>query len=158
MTSSDTLTYDQTTPHHPALSELGGGAKVNGLPPPDPVRMLTAEDCNQTAKQLTASCRVEPVAILQVEQAAGTYSKIAVTAKPTAVNLATFTLTKNGTGDVSITWPAGTFPSAQAKPKAHVTGNAPLLLGTESITNGARVRMQNAAGSPTDSHFDLEIF
>lgn len=158
MSSSNTLTYDQTPPHRPSVSELGGGAKVNGLPPPDPVRMLTAEDCNQTAQQIPSLARVTPVAILQVEQSAGTYSKIAATAQPSTVTTSTFTLTKNGTGDVSVTWPAGTFPSAIAKPKAHVTGNAPLLVATEAISNGARVRMQNAAGSATDSHFDLEVF
>lgn len=158
MPSSDTLTYDQSPPHRPALDELGGGAKVNGRPAPDPVRMLTAEDCNQTARQLAALARVTPVAILQVEQSAGTYSKIASTAQPTGVTTATFTLTKNGTGDVSITWPAGTFPSPIAKPRAHVTGAAALLVATEQIANGARVRMQNAAGTPTDSHFDLEVF
>lgn len=47
MSSSDTLTYDQTPPHRPAIDELGGGAKVNVAPEPDPVRQLRAEDINQ---------------------------------------------------------------------------------------------------------------
>lgn len=99
-----------------------------------------------------------PVAILQVEQSSGTYSKVAVTAAPTTVTTSTFTLTKNGTGDVSVTWASGTFPSKVAKPRAHVTGNAALMVATESISNGARVRMKNDSGTATDSHFDLDIY
>lgn len=159
MSSSDTLTYDQTPPHRPALDELGGGAKVNGTPAPDPVRMLTAEDVNQASQQLAALGRVAPLAILQIEQSAGTYSKIAVTAQPTGVDLATFTLTKNGTGDVTVSWSSGVFPSPVAKPRAHVTGATPLLIATEQVsTTSARVRMVAHDNTATDSHFDLEIF
>lgn len=159
MSSSNTLTYDQTPPHRPALDELGGGAKVNSTPEPDPVRQLRAEDVNQTAKQLAALGRVAPLAILQVEQSGGVYVKVAVAAQPNGVTLATFTLTKNGTGDVTVSWPSGTFPSPVAKPRAHVTGDTPLLIATEQYTvTSARVRMSAHDGTATNSHFDLEIF
>lgn len=159
MASSDVLTYDQSPPHRPALDELGGGAKVNGTPAPDPVRHLTAQDANQGAKQIEALGRVAPIALLQVEQTAGTYNKIAVTAQPTGVSLASFTVTKNGTGDVTVSWASGLLPSPVAKPRAHVAGATPLLIATQQVsTTSARVRMLAHDGTPTDSHFDLEIF
>lgn len=159
MASSDTLTYDQTPPHRPALDELGGGAKVNVAPEPDPVRQLRAEDINQLSGQAAAVGRVAPLAILQVEQLAGSYSRVAVTAQPTGVVLTTFTLTKNDTGDVTVSWPSGTFPSPVAKPRAHVTGSTPLLISTQQVSAiSARVRMTAHDGTATDSHFDLEVF
>lgn len=158
MSSSNTLTYDQSPAHRPALSELGGGAKVNGTPAPDPVRMYTAEDCNQTAQQIAAIGRVMPVALVQVEQSAGAYTLVAVSCAPSTPTTSTFTLTKNGTGDVSITWPAGTFPSAVAKARAHVTGATPLMVAAEPVANGVRVRMKNDTGTATDSNFDVDIY
>lgn len=158
MSSSDTLTYDQSPTHRPDITELGGGAKVNVAPEPDPVRQLRAEDINQLSQQAAAVGRVMPVALVQIEQTAGTYSVIAVSCAPTTPTTGTFTLTKNGTGDVSVTWPSGTFPSPIAKARAHVTGSAPLMVAAQAISNGVRVRMKNDTGTATDSHFDLDIF
>lgn len=158
MTSSDTLTYDQTPAHRPTLAELGGGAKVNGTPAPDPVRQLRAEDVNQLSQQAAAVARVTPVALLQVDESSGTYTKAALSAQGTLTDLADITVTKNGTGDVSVTWPADAFPSRIARPRAHVVGVTPLLVAVEVITNGARVRLLTHAGAAADSAFDLDIF
>ena len=158
MTSSDTLTYDQTPAHRPTLAELGGGAKVNGTPAPDPVRQLRAEDVNQLSQQAAAVARVTPVALLQVDESSGTYTKAALSAQGTLTDLADITVTKNGTGDVSVTWPSDAWPSKIANPRAHVVGATPLLVAVENITNGARVRMLNNAGTATDSAFDLDVF
>lgn len=159
MSSSDTLTYDQAPPHRPALDELGGGAKVNEQPEPDPVRQLRAEDCNQASKQLAALARVTPIAILQVDQAAGVYSKTAVSGQPAAALLAAFTVTKNGTGDITVSWTAGIFPSPIARHRAHVVGATPLIVAVEYVsTTSARVRLLSHAGAATESAFDLEIF
>lgn len=158
MSSSDTLTYDQAPPHRPGLDELGGGAKVNGTPAPDPVRQLRAEDVNQLSQQAAAVARVTPVAVLQVDQTAGAYTKAALSCQPTGVALADITVTKNGTGDVSVTWPSDAFPSKIANPRAYVVGTTPLLVAVEVIANGARVRLLNAAGAAADSAFDLDVF
>jgi hypothetical protein len=159
MASSDILTYDQTPPHRPALDELGGGAKVNGTPAPDPVRHATAQDFNQISQQLAALGRVAPIAILQVEQTAGIYSKIAVTGQPSGATVGGFTVTKNGAGDITVSWPSGLLPSPVAKPRASVTGATALLVATEQVsTTSARIRMLSHDGVGTDSHFDLEIF
>ena len=159
MSSSDTLTYDQSPPHRPALSELGGGAKVNEQPEPDPVRQLRAEDVNQASKQLAALARVTPIAVLQVDQTAGTYSKTAVSGQPAAALLAAFTVTKNGTGDVTVSWTAGLFPSPIARHRAHVVGATPLIVATEYVSaTSARVRLYAHDGTPQNSAFDLDIF
>lgn len=158
MTSSDVLTYNQSPAHRPTLAELGGGAKVNGTPAPDPVRQLRAEDVNQLSQQAAAVARVTPVALLQVDEFSGTYTKAALSAQGTLTDLADITVTKNGTGDVSVTWPADAFPSRIARARAHVVGATPLLVAVEAITNGARVRLLTHAGAAADSAFDLDIF
>lgn len=159
MSSSNTLTYDDAAPHRPALSELGGGAKVNEQPEPDPVRQLRAEDINQLSQQAAAVARVTPIAVLQVDQTAGTYSKTSVSGQPAAAVLAAFTVTKNGTGDVTVSWTSGIFPSPIARHRAHVVGATPLLVATGYVSaTSARVRMVNHANTATESAFDLDIF
>lgn len=157
--SLNTLTYDQPHPRRPGIDDVGGGAKENEIARPDPVRHLTAEDVNQLSKQVVAEGKVGVLARISVTQTAGAYpaTPLMQSCRPSEVTNETFTVTKNGVGDVSVTWPAGTFPTPVARPRAHVVGDTPLLITAKPITNGARVRMQNAAGTPTDSDFELDV-
>ena len=56
--STNTLTFDESPPRRPGLDDVGGGQKVNDGGTPDPIRDPTAEDANQTAKQLVAIGKV----------------------------------------------------------------------------------------------------
>lgn len=156
--SSNTLTFDESQPRRPALDDLGGGAKVNDDIAPDPVRDATAEDFNQISKLLAALARVMPVAQLSVRISAGTHFLERVSCAPSAPTTATFTLTDNGVGDISLTWPANTFPPTVAYPRAFVTGSTPALIAAEALANGVRVRTQDAAGAPVDVPFEVELF
>lgn len=156
--SSSTLTFDESPPRRPALEDLGGGAKENDDVAPDPVRDATAEDFNQMSKLLAALARVMPVAQLSVTLAAGVHVLERVSCAPSAPGLATFTLTDHGIGDISLTWPVGTFPPAVARHRAHVTGAVPALISAETLSDGVRVRTWDAAGAPVDVTFDVELF
>jgi len=155
--STNTLTFDESPPRRPGLDDVGGGQKVNDGGTPDPVRDPTAEDANQTALQLVALGKVMPVALLSVANS-GAPALDRQSCAPTAPSLLTFTVTDNGVGDTSITWPAGTFPAPVAKPRAYVTGATPALIAAEAITNGVRVRTRDAAGAPVDVPFDVDVY
>lgn len=156
--SSSTLTFDETPPRRPSLDDLGGGAKENDDVAPDPVRDPTAEDFNQMSKLLAALGRLMPVALLSVDISSGDHFLERVSCATTAHTTGTFTLTDNGAGDISITWPVGSFPPAVARPRAHVVGATPALIAAEAISSGVRVRTEDAAGNPVDVPFEVEIF
>ena len=159
MSSSDTLTYDQTPPHRPGIDELGGGAKTNGLPEPDPVTMLRAEDVNQLSQQAAAVGRVMPVALLQVDVSGIVYGATALACAPTGMTTSDFNLVRNGAGDVTITWTADLLPSPAARPRVSVQGSTPLLTAVQSVSAvSCRVRMVTHANTATDSSFDLDIY
>ena len=159
MSSSDTLTYDQTPSHRPVLSELGGGAKVNAQPEPDPVRQFRAEDCNQMAKQLAALARVAPIAILQVDESGGVYTKVAVSGQPTAAILSAFSVIRNSAGNITVSWTAGIFPAPIARPRVNLLGSTPLITAVEVLSNvSCRLHFATHAGAATDASFDLEIY
>lgn len=156
--SSSTLTFDESPPRRPSLNDLGGGAKQNDDVAPDPVRDATAEDFNQMSKLLAALGRIMPVAQLSVTITAGAHVLERVSCAPSAPGLPTFALTDHGVGDISLTWPPGTFPPALARHRAYVTGATPALIAAETLVDGVRVRTRDAAGAPVDVTFDVELF
>lgn len=155
--SSDLLTWDESPPRRPGIDDVGGGQKVNGVPAPDPVRMLTAEDCNQTAAQIAAMGRVVGVCKISVRFSGGTPVLYKFSAPGSDVETATFTITDNGTGDTSITWPANTFPTLVVEAEAFVNGATPAMIAAESITNGVRVRTKSDAGVANDIAFTCTV-
>lgn len=158
--STNTLTFDESPPRRPSIDDLGGGAKVNDeVLPPDPVRNATAEDFNQITKQVEASQRTLQAAVLTVRiGGGGAHSVQQQGCQPSGKSTGTFTLTDNGVGDISITWPANTFPAALADPVASVTGATPAMIAAEKITNGVRVRTKDAANAPVDVPFVVTVF
>lgn len=109
--SSDTLTFDMSPPRRPTLEDCGGGQKVNGTPPPDPVRMLVAEDVNQLSKQAVATGSMIPLVTLFVRFTAGAPAIVGLMCPSGNVEISDFTLIDNGAGDTTITWPVGLLPT-----------------------------------------------
>lgn len=151
-------TFDVVPPYRPTTTDFNGGAKLDdATDPPDPVTMPNAAEANTTAGLFASLGRVVSVCTLTVTQTAGTYSISQVSAATAAVVIATFTVTKNAVGDVSITWPANTFPASAGGPEA--TANQ-LSFGASAaailITNGVQVRL--AVGTvATDMNFTISI-
>src|SRR4051812_25897275 len=116
MPTPSTLTWDLDVPRRASVGDLGGGAKVQaaGTKAPDPVRHLTANDVNQWAKQLAALNSTTAVAKVSVRFWAGAPFVYKVAAPGTGIDAGDSTVTDNGAGDTSITWPANTFPPVPA--------------------------------------------
>jgi hypothetical protein len=165
MPSSNTLTFDQTTPHRPALSELGGGAKENDVKyPPNPAKHPTAEDFNQFSKLLEALGKMTPLARLWVTINAGTPSVSIVQAPGSAVDASDFNVVDNGAGDTTIWWTTGSggsLPAAAGVGALTQTDDVEIdriraQLTTHSGNPAVRVKTKLGA-SGTDANFMVEI-
>jgi hypothetical protein len=160
LSTPDTCVFDLPVPRRPGLDDVGGGAKTNDpdLPLPNPVTMPTAEDENQAENLLVKYGAVIPVAIVTLHYTAGTPAVFKVASPIATVVPGIFTLTDTGVGNCLVAWPANTFPTAVADPVANATGATPGYGTVESLTNSARVRMTNAAGSLADINSVLFIY
>jgi hypothetical protein len=157
VSTPDDLTFDLTPPRRPTIDDLGGGAKIQKEPGPNPTTQLTANDVNQWAKQEAALWRVTPVAKVHVRFSGGAPIVDSVVGARTEIATSDFTPTDNGTGDTTITWGASLLPSPAMPHVAHVVGSTKAIIATESLTNSARVRTESNAGVATDAAFVLEI-
>lgn len=167
MASSDTLTFDDDPPHRAGVSELGGGAKENSVQfPPDPVKHMTAEDCNQFTQQLGAFNRTTPLARLFVRIVAGTPSVYAVQAAGSNVVAGSFTVVDNGAGDTTIWWTTGTggvLPAAVGVGGLTVTEDVAItearaMLTTVTGNPAVRVKTFITGSVATDANFTVEIY
>lgn len=147
-------------PRRPSIDDLGGDQKQdNNEYPPDDVEHFTSRGWNQLVKQVRALSKVTPACKLEVRFNAGVPYVARFSSPSSIVKQDTFTVTDNGTGDTTITWPPNTFPEHVCSP----TGLTPLSSATavvdghvEEVANGIRVRMRSG-GSPADVPWTIEI-
>lgn len=109
-----TSPFDESPARRPTVEDLGGGAKINGPVAPNPVTMVTADDANNWGLVGAGVAGVCPLAIVVVTQSGGTYSVASVRAPGSGVVSGSFTVTKNGTGDVTLSWTSGALPGVIA--------------------------------------------
>lgn len=166
MASSNTSTWDQSTPHRPAITELGGGEKQNDARrPPNPSRHATAEDFNQLSKQAEAAGRTIPLARLFVTFSGGTPSVAAVQAPGSSVVAGDFTVTDNAAGDTTLAWTTGTggkLPAAVGVGGLTINSDVAIdeqraFLTTSGGNPAVRVKTKNG-GVATDANFTVEIY
>lgn len=159
LTAPNDLTWDITPPRRPSLQDCGEALHENdtAYPPTGPIEPY-AEELNQWAKQISRMGGVVPAAILYVTFAGGNPGVTQFVAMPTGVTLSTFTLTDNGPGDTSITWPAGTFPTSVMWPSATIADDTAHIICALRISNGVRVKTRNLAGGSEDSDFVAMVF
>jgi hypothetical protein len=160
--STNTLTFAEVPPRRPGLDDVGGGHKVNGRIPPDPARDLTAEDANQTAKQIVALAGITPLVILQMTYGSGTYqfARLACAIPDLTIERmqSDWTVTINGVGDVTITWPTNTFPQRVAEPEALPNGANHILPVAQAVPGGVRVRLKDLTSTSTHAPFILRLY
>lgn len=161
MTVSDTLTYDETPPRRPGIDDILVTTKEQpaGLPPPNPRYGPTAEEANQSGKQIVALAKVTPTVVMSLmyDSASAEYEVLQFSAAGSDVAIDTFTPTRNAKGDISVTWPAETFPSPAAKPEVSANGTTPCLSCVDSISNGVRVLLETTGG-PIDAPFTVSVY
>ena len=145
-------------PRRPILNDFNGAVKIDDANyPPDPQTMPNSAELNLYGRIHVAVGAVVPNAILSVT--GGPPTLLAGFVSPsTLVSSGTFTVVRNGAGDVSITWPANTFPVAQVGPMVSTNAGTQCSGDAVAITNGVRVRTYNSAGAATDYSFTVQIF
>ncbi len=167
MGAPDFLTFDGGTgddgpelPRRPSTDDLGGDAKQdNNENPPDDVEHFTAAGWNQLVKVAAALSKTAPVCKLEVRFSGSTPYVARAPALSSNVTLSTFTVTDNGLGDTTVTWPANTFPPTACSPTGLtllVTTSAVRACDVEEVTNGIRVRTK-AAGAGADIPWTIDL-
>lgn len=157
MTAPNANTFDLATPRRPGTNDFNGIAKVDDSAySPDPTTMPNAAEWNTLEFLALAACRVMPVAVLSVIGGA-VPSLNAFPSASTLVAIGTFTVTRNSIGDVSITWPANTFPPSISPPQATLN-SGPGMIWATAIANGINVKTYNAAGALADQSFTASVY
>ncbi|HEY1956686.1 MAG TPA: hypothetical protein VGH28_13795 [Polyangiaceae bacterium] len=154
-----TSPFDASPARRPTLQDLGGGAKTEEDPKPNPVTMITADDANQWGNVGAGVGAVCPLAIVVVTQTAGAYSVASVRAPGTGVVAGTFTVTKNATGDVTLSWTAGVLPGTIA---AHASlqgglGDYGAQVTLPSATS-VEIKIKDNSGTAQECSFTIFIY
>lgn len=160
MASALTFTWDaQISPAVPAraadLADLGDGAYVDdALYPPIPGEMMTSSDANQFAAQLAGMNRVITAVAISIHFAAGAPGVQQIAAMGSTILPGSVTVTHTGTGIVTLTWPAGTFPPARLPAFAVITVDGAYLQPTAlPVSNGVQVKTRNNTATLVDTDF-----
>jgi hypothetical protein len=120
--------------------------------------MPTAADENQQENLIVKAHSVLHVLGGSVHFSGSTPSLSQITSMAAVATIGGMTVTDNGTGDTSVTWPSTWFPTEVMDPEASLTGATAGMISCEQIANGVRVRTKNAAGTATDLPFNFKRF
>lgn len=157
MAASPTLTFDLATPRRPSLDDIGGAvATDHASKPPTKGTMPYADAWNQMQRLCERLSAMSPVCGLSVTFSAGVPSVAQFTSMRTSVLIGAFTVTDNGTGDTTITWPANTFPTSTLGPIVGLNDGHGTVFAV-LVANGVRVLSKNVANVSTDFNFTVEV-
>ena len=131
---------------------------VDVTPVPLPQQPYAAQ-LNQWARCIVALARVSPVAIITIDFAATVPFVDRLSCCSEVVEIGDLTVTDNGTGDTTITWAAGTFPTAAADPEASICADGswlqPMAL---AVTDGVQVKTRADGGALTDVRVKVKLY
>lgn len=99
---------------------------------------------------------VTPNAVITVEEVMGTYPISLVSSAFPNITAANFTVTKNSTGNITISWNAALFPTPIANHVSWPNGSASVWTNTATGSGNATVYIFNASGA-VNSGFVLQI-
>lgn len=150
---------NSVSPRRPGIDDMGGATIINDIEfLPDEQTMISAQGDNIKQRLAVSTGKVVPACIGSVHFSGGTPSIAFFSAAGDNVLIGTFTVTDNGVGDTSITWPANTFPPPVIDHEASLTGSAAGMIGCQTLTNGLRVLTLNSSATATDISFNFKIF
>lgn len=162
MSAAEEFTYDRAVidggAARPLIDDLGGQDWQDDAeyPPPRNGEDLYADAVKQVWQQVAAAHRVLPSAVISVTFSVGVPSIVKVRCCSAVLTSSDFTVTDNGTGDTSITWPAGALPPQDAEPE--VSANwTPCLIEAHSITNGVRIISTDSTNTAVNAPFTVRI-
>jgi len=159
MASPNANTFSLTPARRPGLDDFNGASKIDDAEnPPDPATMPNAAEANTVQRTLIGVAKVVHVLVLTVDFTAGAPVVVSYGDATEKLDVGDFSLVDNAAGDTSITWPAGTFPTAIADFLLTVTADVAIdEQRAFAITNGVRVVTKNG-GVATDARFTLVAF
>lgn len=154
MSSPNASPFDLTPPRRPGLDDFNGIVKEDDAEnPPNPREQPNAPEWNTIEWILLAIGRIMPYAIFSF--AAGAITQVVTASKTLTVG--SFSITANGTGDYSITWPANTFPASSVAPVASLNAG-PGMIHAVNETNGVQIKTYDETGAPAALDFTVQIF
>lgn len=164
MSSPDSNTFNSLdrfsvvqVPHRPSTDDFDGCACENAVAAPDAQTQPTAPAWNSMGRTIEGLGAVVPVLIVSVRGATTTLQSF--TSANRVLVQGDLTLSKNGTGDFSITWAAGKFPPPVVDPVAWITDlTLDGFVRAYAITNGVRVVTKDTAGAAADMRFTVALF
>jgi len=166
MAAATFLTWDGLSgaspevPRRPSTDDMGGDDLIDDTENPPGTDMPTAGGWNQKVDQIAALARVVSPCKISIRFSIGVpyVYKFATAASSAAITISTFTVTDNGTGDTSITWPANTFPPHEVEPHSlTITEDVEIdRARIYSITNGVRIKTKLGA-TATNANFTFGL-
>lgn len=162
MAAEETLTWEIPVgdggARRPTLADLGGADFLDDedYPPPRDGSEPYATEYNQSKKQVRAVASVAPSAILTIGFNAGTPFLDRLMTPSSTVVPSDFTVTDDGPGLTTISWPVGILPPTTCDPMVTPNQNGTASAEVTS-TNEVLVRTLSA-GSPTDLRFTIAIY
>ncbi len=151
------LTWDIDPPRRPSLADLGNATlQDHASKPPSKATMPYADQMNQWAKQEERLAAMTEACGISVTFSGSDPSVSQFIAMRTTTVIGDFTVTDNGTGDTTITWPANTFPTSALGPTASLNDTTVGGGYTVSlVANGVRVITWTGAATPADRPFTV---
>lgn len=160
MPSPPVSTFDLATPRRPARADFNDVTKEDDPGDvPDERTMPNALEWNFIDWLLLSLGRVTSVAVISVTGGGSPSVNHVMSIRNTVVN-ADITPTRNGAGDVSLTWDPDTFPSNAALPEASLNGTGAAgkgMINCEAIANGVRVYTWDSSGAAADRSFTVRV-
>lgn len=154
------MTPDLGGPRRGSLADYGLAVVEDEDPAPDKLSMIYADLINGLQRHAEAMDRaVISVGFSVTLDGGGIPVLSQVTGPPTvATDVGNFTFLVNGTGDVTISWPANTFPASVLGPLASpndgtVGGGATAAL----VSNGVRVKTWTGASTAAHRAFTVTV-
>lgn len=156
--SPNNNTWDVSPPYRPGNNDFNGCQKLDDQAyPPDPQTMPSGPEYNTLCLLAIAFGKIVPNVRLSVAGSA-TPSITGFMSPASGPTLGTFTVTRASAGDVSITWPANTFPPSTVQPEATLNTLGAGRISAQNISNGVRVQTFDASGTAADLDFTVSAY
>lgn len=159
MAAASTLTWDITPPRRPSLDDIGGATLADDAAyPPHKATMPYADQLNQCQTQIERLAAMTEALTISVTFAAGVPSVSQFTSMRTTTVIGDFTVTDNGTGDTTITWPANAVTTSTGGPMPALNDTTVGGGITASLVAlGVRVLTWTGAATPADRNFTVTV-
>lgn len=154
--ATGTYPGDLEEPRRGSLQDFGGATVEDEDPLPDKATMLYADLCNGLQRAVAAHEKAVMTLGISVTFSGGAPVVSQVTGGPAAAIIDTITPDDNGTGDTTLSWPAGTFAASILGPMPALNdGTVGGGITAALVANGVRVKTWTGASTAADRPFTV---